>query len=435
MKTQIKITLFFSVLILFLSSCHQQDPLEKERKEFAKSIEDDVALTVYRAVKITLRSFPINLNVENADSLISAIENKKPGYENVSLYTVQLLSTFMGIGKQNREISVKEAFELFQAFNKLKDELKGKNEDDYPTLMEVILYFNKIKKTDQGSFIKDLNWNSSKEHLVLSAALMGAKPLPESFQLYETSKLEIPQLENTEIKPIAALFKGVVMMQNKWYYLSEETLTQGMNALDAGSLKFEFESFPSFFPEAKINNREAEIAQLHGLTCLLRGFVRTKMPDKKKKKLAVDDFELFIKDADKIGADNELVWLAGAYVNIKKEDNEKAITYLDKLQKSDQFSENEKQAIKNIKNYIAERESDKALNVIYDKIFIGKLVTAYLYNYSKNIEWNKAIENTESGKKLIEIPGLIDTQYKKMEKQMSTDGLKEKGKEILKDVF
>jgi hypothetical protein len=226
-----------------------------------------------------------------------------------------------------------------------------------------------------------------------------------------------------------------VMMQNKWYYLSEEALTQGMDALDAGNLKFEFESFPSIFPEAKINDREAEIAQLHGLTCLLRGFVRTKMSDKKKKKLAVDDFELFIKDADKIGADNELVWLAGAYVNIKKEDNEKAITYLDKLQKSEQFSENEKQAIKNIKNYLVERESDKALNVIYDKIFIGKLVAAYLYNYSKNIEWSKAIENTESGKKLLEIPGFIDTQCKKMEKEMSVDGIKDKGEELLKKVF
>jgi hypothetical protein len=430
------IHLFLSLAILSgLSSCHREDPLEKERKEFQKSIEENTALAVYRGIKITLRSVPINQKIENTDSLISAIENKKPGYENVSAYTIQLLSTFLGIGKKDGKITAKEAYNLVKSINQLKNELKNKNEDELPTLLEVIYYLGNTNGNDNSNFIKELNWNNSKEHLVLSTVLLGAKPLPESFQLYETSKLDIPQLENTEIKPLAAMFKSIVFMQHKWYYLSEEAISQGIDALNAGNLKFEFESFPSFFPEAKIDSREAEIAQLHGLSCLLRGFVRTKMDDKKKNKLAVEDFEVFLKDAQKIGADNELVWIAGAYVYIKKEDNDMAIQYLDKLEKSKNFSDNEISAIKETKEYLSNRKPDKALNTIYDKVFIGKLVAGYLYNYMKQVDWHKAVEKTNAGKKMLEIPEMINSEYQKVEKEMSVDGLKEKGKEMLKDVF
>jgi hypothetical protein len=427
----------FFILLVFIAticSCHKEDPLEKERKEFQKSIEDNTALTLYRGVKISLRSFPINLKAGDADELMSSVENKKPGYEKVNKYTAYILNSFMGIGKKNGEISVKETIELVKAFRQLKDELKDKNEDDFPTLLEVILYLDKLKGNGQDALLKTLKWNNSKEHLVLSAALMAAKPLPPGFQLYETSKFDVPKLENTEIKPLAGMFKGIVMMQNKWYYLSEEALTQGIESLDAGKLKFEYEGMPSFFPEAKIDSRESEIAQMHGLSCLIRGFVRTKMDDKKKKKLAIDDFELFISDANKIGADNELVWLAGAYVGIKKEDNAKAISYLEKLEKSEQFTDNEKDAIKEIKEYISQREEDKALNVIYDKVFIGKLVASYLYNFVTKANYYKALNQSESGKKLLEIPGLIDTEYQKMEKELNPGGLKEKGKELIKNI-
>jgi hypothetical protein len=36
---------------------------------------------------------------------------------------------------------------------------------------------------------------------------------------------------------------------------------------------------------------------------------------------------------------------------------------------------------------------------------------------------------------LLSLPEKIDTEYPKIEKEMSSDGLKEKGKELLKDVF
>ncbi len=424
-----------TAIFLALISCSKQDPLEKERTEFLKSLEDNTALTVYRGVKISLRSFPINQKMQHVDSLLSKIENKSAGYENVSIYTVHLLNAFFGLGKENKSISVSDAFELYKAFNKLKQELKGKDEDDLPTLLEVILYLNAVQDNPENSLLSVIKWNNSKEHLVLSAVLMGAKPLPASFQLYETSKLEIPELENTEIKPLAAIFKGVVFMRNKWNYLSEEALTQGIESLDAGNLTFEYPSAPPFFEGSKIEGREAEIVQLHALSYLLRGYARVRMDNPKKNEQGVEDLEMFLKDAEKIGADDELVWLAGAYVAIKKEDTEGAIVYLDKLQASDQFTENEKNAIEEAIAYIQDRQKGKALNVLYDKFFIGKLVVSYLYRYSIKTGWYKSISNSESGKLLIGLPEMINTEYQKIENEMSADGIKEKGKELLKDVF
>jgi len=140
-------------------------------------------------------------------------------------------------------------------------------------------------------------------------------------------------------------------------------------------------------------------------------------------------------DSKTLGVDNELVWFAGAYVAIKKEDNKLAIQYLDKLQNSKYFTDNEKDAINDVKDYLSDRKSDKALNVIYDKLFIGKLVTGYMINYFTEIDWNKAIKQTKAGQQLLELPNIIDKEYKKVESVIDPSKLQEKGKEMLKDIL
>jgi hypothetical protein len=79
---------------------------------------------------------------------------------------------------------------------------------------------------------------------VLTETLM---QLPESFQLYELSRLQVPDLENTEIKPIAAMFKGIVFIEKKWFYLSDEALSQGIYSLENDNLKIEYKNSAKFF--------------------------------------------------------------------------------------------------------------------------------------------------------------------------------------------
>jgi len=432
--------LLFIILALLLSgniSCFlaKEDPLEKERKELNKKLEDNTALTVYRGAKISLRSIPVDKNINSLDSLYSNMEKKQKDGENIQKYTVYLLNTLIKAGDTSATFSISAGIELAKTFSKLKSSLKNTDEDSFPTLFEILLYINNINDTEYQDLIKILNWNNSKEHLVISMLLMAAKPLPETMQLYELSKLNVETLEKTEIKPLSGMLKGIVYLQNKWNYLSEEALIQSINSLEKEDLQFEYTTFPVLFQGTKVETKEAQKTQLHALASILRGFVRTKMDDDYKKELAIADFEMFLADAKTLGVDNELVWFAGAYVAINKENNDQAIVYLDKLQNSDYFTDNEKDAIEDIKRYLSDRKKDKALNTIYDKLFIGKLVSGYLYNYFIAIDWYKAINQTEAGKQLLEFPYMIDKEYKKVESEIDPSKLQEKGKEMLKDIF
>jgi len=433
-----KLFICISVIFLFTNlSCflNKENPLEKERKELNEKLEDNAALTIYRGAKVSLRSIPTDKNIKSLDSLYQSMEKKQISGQNIQKYTVFLISSLLESSDTAKSITISEGLELIKVYSKLKEELKNTDEDSFPTLMEILLYINNLNGAENQDLIKILKWNNAKEHLVLAAVLMAAKQLPETMQLYELSKLDIEKLEKTEIKPLSGMLKGIVYMQNKWNYLSEEALTQSINSLDNDNIQFEYSSFPVLFEGTKVETKEAQKTQLHALAFVLRGFVRSKMDDDDKKELAIEDFEMFISDADKLGADNELVWFAGAYVAINKEDNKKAIVYLDKLQNSKYFTDNEKEAIKDVKAYLADREEDKALNVIYDKLFIGKLVTGYLYNYFVAIDWYKAINQSAAGKQMFELPTLIDSEYKKIENEMDPSKLQEKGKEMINDIF
>jgi hypothetical protein len=431
-----KITTYLVLIIIAcnLSCSKKENPLEKERKEFYKKLEDNTVLTIYRGAKVSLRSIPGDGNLNNLDSLYNKMGKNQAEGENIQKYTVYLISALLKASNDSSTISISEGFEMVKMYSKLKDELKNTDEDSFPTLLEILLYINKLNGTDNQIIIKELKWSNSKEHLIIAAGLMAAKQLPVTMQLYELSKLDIGKLENTEIKPLSGMIKGIVFMQNKWNYLAEEALEQSINSLDNDNIQFEYSSFPVLFEGSKVETKEAQKIQLHALACVLRGFVRTKMDNDDKKELAIKDFELFIADANKLGVDNELVWIAGTYVAINKEDNKQAIVYLDKLHASKYFTDNEKDAIKDIKDYLSDRKPDKALNVIYDKIFIGKLVTGYLINYFTKIDWYKAINQTKAGQQMFELPNLIDTESKKIESITDPSKLQEKGKELLRDL-
>ncbi len=429
------IALFAIILFANLScSRKKEDLLEKERKELHKKLEDNISLDIYRGAKISLRSIPEDINVKSLDSLYNSLEKKQVSGLNIQKYTVYLISTLLDAKDSSKNISISDGLEILRAYSKLKEELKNTDEDSFPTLMEILLYINNLNDAENQDLIKALKWNNSKEHLVLATVLMTAKQLPETMQLYELSKLNIEKLEKTEIKPISGMIKGIVYMQNTWKYLAEEALTQSINSLDNDNIQFEYSSFPVLFEGTKVETKEAQKIQLHALANLLRGFVRSKMKDNDKNELAISDFEIFIADAKILGADNELVWFAGAYVAINKEDNKQAITYLDKLQNSKYFNDNEKDAINEVKAYLADRKKDKALKSIYDNLFIGKLVSIFLYNYFGEIDWYKAFKQTKAGKQLLELPTIVNSEYKKMD-NIDPSKLQEKGKEMIKDIF
>jgi hypothetical protein len=200
-------------------------------------------------------------------------------------------------------------------------------------------------------------------------------------------------------------------------------------------LRIEYNNSPKFFADAKVDSEQAEILQLHALSCFLRSYTRYKTDEDEMKKKSVDDSEKFLSDAEKLGMDNEFVWIAGSYVYINKDDNDRAIAYLDKLEKSEILGNKEKEGISEIKNYMKNRENDKAINIFFDKIFIGNLVLGYFMDYLKEADWNSKMNKSEAGKTFNEVPNLIQNEYKKVEKTVGVDNLMKKGSDLWKKVF
>jgi hypothetical protein len=72
------------------------------------------------------------------------------------------------------------------------------------------------------------------------------------------------------------MFKGIVFIEKKWFYLSDEALSQGIYSLENDNLKIEYKNSAKFFKEVKLDSEKAEILELHALSCLLRAYARYK---------------------------------------------------------------------------------------------------------------------------------------------------------------
>lgn len=62
------------------------------------------------------------------------------------------------------------------------------------------------------------------------------------------------------------------------------------------------------------------------------------------------------------------------------------------MSKSPLFSNTEREAIQQTMGYVKDRRSDKALNSVYDKAFIGKIATKYMIAILSKIDWEKLMK-------------------------------------------
>ncbi len=401
-----------------LTQCKSEDEiqLEKEREEMAKLIAESKSVSVYKGLKILIRSMPVSNGQENIDikalkeahaddNVIKAAKVKKISYG--------IVGRLFGLDTGQESMSILEGAVLTKEVYDLRNEIKNLNEDDFPTVLEVFSSYAGITGGNAADLPEKLKWNSTKEHMVIALVLDGAKSLPNKVKVYELSMIDTDHLDNNEFKPLAQIFQGLLLMEEEWYYLSEEALSKAINELDNNQIVLSNPEALPVIPTSKLPNEEAQLKQLHAIAAMLRGYARHHMESEDKNELAYTDFEQFVNDADQLGINNELSWLIGAIVYIKNEDTEKAKHFLDQLKKSDMLAEDEIEAIDEIKALIDKNKSDKALSTLSEKIRITKILSSHLLKYAANTEFFKGIAKTAAGKKLIELPVLIDKEYSK----------------------
>ncbi|PWS31903.1 short-chain dehydrogenase [Pedobacter paludis] len=372
---------FLSVILL--SSCSREKTdkvlLELDQKKLEENINYD-KIVFYKFAKIAVRSTAVE------DTTIA-------DYQKFSKQTQSVLRTMKSVNPNSKEsISVIDALLMYKEYRSVKSFVKATDEDLFPPLSNgfIAMYTGSKSNTSIIPEISKAKFQNV-EHAVLSMAVLTTRDLGQPFALYECSKTQPELLDDCEIKTLLEFVRGFLFFSNNLYYLSEDGISRNINWLNKN------EDIPlpytkAFFGWGNLSDAQTHTA-FHGMNHLFRGLDRLRMERKIDEERSLEDFEDFLKDMDKLGLQNELVWAVESYLYLKKENPEKAIPALTKLKSSPLFSESEREVFEQTVGYVKDRKSDAALKGVYDKAFLGKVASKYMLSILSKVNWEKVMQD------------------------------------------
>ncbi|WP_316763348.1 hypothetical protein [Pedobacter aquatilis] len=369
------------ICVILFSACSKEKTdevlLALDKQKLEENINYD-KIIFYKFAKIAVRSNAV-------------LDTNMAEYQKFSSKTQNILATMHQLDTNKKSISVVEALQLYSDYRKVKNLVKDTDEDVFPGLIEGFNVLNGAPKIDLKTVDpKEKVRYQNIEHAILSMALLTTRDLGQPFALYECSKTQPELLKDSEIKTLLEFVRGFLFFGNNLFYLSEDGLSRNIKWLDKNE-KIPLPYTKAFFGWRNLSDEQTHTA-FHGMNYLFRGFDRMRMERKIDEERSLEDFDLFVKDMNKLGLQNELVWIVDAYLNLKRENPEKAIPALEKLITSPLFSDNEREAIQKTIDYVKERESDAALKGVYDKAFMAKLVSKYMISVLAKIDWEKVMQ-------------------------------------------
>lgn len=412
LKFIIPLVIVFALLISMSSCKNEKNVMLEKDKKLLKEKLSSPKITIYKSIKVLLRSADFSEKSDKKSSDIAEIQE-------LSNYIFEKL---IDVYLKDKDLGFKNFYHVFIKYNKLKSKLEKIDEDKLPTILEVITdaIANISGKKDNISGLPF--WNSSIEHLFLSVLLNDITDHTLIYGLYEASLIDETKMQNNEIKPIAMIYKSMVYNNANFYYLSEDLMTRNIETLKKGDI------VSSKILKNKIFNEEKQIKQLIGISYLIRGFSRKHMHNNTKKDEAINDFTNFLNISEEIGLNNELSSIAGIYVYNKKGDSKKTISFIKQLEKSNKLNKEQKQYLSDLKKSI---KADGEINLKHDllsNINSKDLLKNIISDIIKDNEYYKQVTKTESGKILFYLPEYIYDNYKEFK------GIKSKSIKYIKKV-
>ena len=419
------------VFILILCSCSTEDKtdealLEKDKQTLIENL-DAGKVAGYKFGKILIRASA------KRDSTFYSQDGTEIDAEGFLKFKSNLDNTFKKLEKlsENEELSILEYISIYRDYKKMQDFIMETDEDLFPTLTEALNNtYGEVSKNEPYLAGAKKKEAEAFEHAILSAIVLLSKDLGKEVALYECSKTQPEFLADSELKTLIQYYRGFVFFEKGLHYLSEDEITRNINWLD----KHQDVDLPltrSMFKWGNLDNKQTHIG-FHSLNHLFRGFDRLMMDREIDEDRALEDFEVFLSDSKKLGVDNEVVWSIETYLYLKNEDNEKAITSLQKLKTSAFVSSGDKANIDESITYLKNREPDKVLNGFYDKYFLSKIATKYIFSILSAIDWEKVlIENDVSHTiEIFEMIETLKTLSQKIDDQLSGKALEEAGQSL-----
>ncbi|MGG6230469.1 short-chain dehydrogenase [Tenacibaculum sp. SDUM215027] len=417
---------YIPLLLLFLLtiSCFDKEKtdeelLEKDKIELKENL-DSYKIATYKFGKILIRSSAekdtISTEFQSFKKDLDRIFNKVVKYDIENPENLSLLDYIL----------------IYRDYKRMEDFIMKTDEDIFPTLVDAfnVIYGDSISKKREYYNGKEKEYVQNIEHAILSAVVILSKDLGKEVSLYECTKTNPELLPDSEIKTLLQYFRGFLFFEKGLYYLSEDEISRNINWLN-NNKNVDLPYTRAFFQWGNLDNESTHLG-LHSLNHLFRGFDRLMMEREIDEKRALEDFEAFLKDANKIGLNNEITWSIETYLYLKNEENEKAIASLTKLKTSDLLSSEDKKRIDESIEYVKNRESGKVLNGFYDKFFLSKIATKYMYAILSKVDWEKVMKKQnvphtdEIFKTIDNLKNFIDN----LKKYASTEDLKNKGKSL-----
>ncbi|RZL45885.1 MAG: short-chain dehydrogenase [Pedobacter sp.] len=367
------------LLIAIFAGCSKPNTdaelLKIDQQKLTENLDYD-KITFYKFAKIAIRA--------------SAVQDTTDAtYQKFGKNLNNIVNSFSKV--DTADISVVDALLMYKDYRAVKGFVKGTDEDIFPTLVEGI---NKIYGNGNSYPLITGNQKTETqnlEHAVLSMIVLATRDFGQPFALYECSKTQPEKLPDHEVKTLLEFVRGFLFFSNKLYYLSEDGISRNINWLDKN------ENIPlpytkAFFGWRNLSDSQTHTA-FHSMNYLFRGFDRLMMERKVDEERALDDFEKFLVDTKKLGLETELTLAIESYLYLKREDKEKAVVALTKLNKSPLLSNSEHEVLTKTIGYVNDREPGKALNGVYDKVFLSRIATKYMLSIMAKIDWKKVMKD------------------------------------------
>ena len=373
----ISFILFLGILLSCSKPETDAELLALDQKKLVENLDYD-KITFYKFAKIAIRASAVQ-------------DTTKEEYQKFGKNMQHLLNAMHKVdAKGDESISAIDALLIYKDYQSVKSFVKETDEDIFPTLVEGINGLN-----NNGAKFQLLSGNEKTqaqniEHAILSTIVLATRSFGQPFALYECSKTQPEKLPDHETKTLLEFVRGFLFFSNNLYYLSEDGLSRNINWLDKNE-KIPLPYTKAFFGWRNLSDEQTHTA-FHSMNYLFRGFDRLMMERKVDEERALDDFEKFLVDTKKLGLETELTLAIESYLYLKREDKEKAIVALTKLNKSPLLSNSEHEALEKTIAYVNDREADKALNGVYDKVFLSKIATKYMISILAKIDWEKVLK-------------------------------------------
>lgn len=408
-----------------LFSC--ETPIECERRELREASETPETL-IYRALKIGIRSTPTKLNPDGPDAKATKI-NKLVTYLLATLQHQEPVESEDPDQPAPEPLSAAEYVEIAKQLYELREILRETDEDRYPTILHVLM-------ADDAALGASMSWyGSTHEHMVFALAWLAAKQVPRTFRVYETGMIEPSEIDEPSLKLAAHAIRGATFLGEGWPWMCEEEMSGYLGVLehDQAALLDVLRAAQSMSAaaDAPISPIADDrlLAAVHAPGVLVRGLCRLQASEDEEDKEddALEDLEAFLADAELLGLEGEAVWLVGAYVGIKRENNELALDNLRKLEDSELLGDDERELVRDAIEALEDREPGAALNAITDKLVLARIASSYIVRTLAKVEWRQLFEASEGGQKLLRLTELIAHEVKQVRGSLSTEQLGELG--------